>query len=81
MKKIKSETLFILADGHVYVQKPTSMMGGWARAIMLRRFFGKPVHIAGNLAWRDLAKKNSVSTLVQFFDGSFFVSASKSQEK
>lgn len=73
MKKIKSETLFIDIEDKAYVQKPTSVMGGWARAVMMKRVLRKPVHIAGDKAWHDLTKKYRISTLIEFSDGSFFV--------
>lgn len=64
--------LFIkLNEETVYVPRPTSWLGGWARSIWLATYFGKGVaRIASPSYWSQLETENTVMTLTEA-DGSY----------
>ena len=49
-------TLFIKSEGRIWVPRPSSWLGGWARHSWLKRHFGKdaPLSIACPETWADL---------------------------
>lgn len=50
----------------VWVQRPTSWLGGWARHDWLKKHFGKRgLFIASPEGWKNLCKNNEVMVLVE----------------
>tara|TARA_B100001094_G_C18040059_1_gene724521 strand:+ start:382 stop:651 length:270 start_codon:yes stop_codon:yes gene_type:complete len=50
----------------VWVQRPTSWPGGWARHCWLKKHFGKrALYIASPEGWEKLCKNNEVMILVE----------------
>jgi len=50
-------------SGGIFVQSPTSVMGGWARHKWLKQHFGKEVSIASASMWELLCEKYDVLEL------------------
>ena len=60
-------TSFIEAEGRIWVPRPSSWLGGWARHSWLKRHFGKdsPLSIACPETWHRLASENAVKVLTE----------------
>ena len=61
------QTLFIEAEGRIWVPQPSSWLGGWTRHRWLERHFGRraPLSIASPHTWHRLASENNVKVLTE----------------
>ena len=60
---MKTCKYIITESGGIFVQSPTSVMGGWARHKWLKQHFGKEVSIASASMWELLCEKYEVLEL------------------
>ena len=58
-------------EGKLYVQRPTSWAGGWARHLILRRHLDRPVTIVSPETWDAYQKEGKIMCFVQYEDGTF----------
>lgn len=58
------ECFFIRHEGKVWVPRPSSWLGGWARSLWLKRYFGATqIVIASPDTWSKLSQEMGYSTL------------------
>lgn len=60
-------------DGKLYVQRPTSWAGGWARHLILRRHFDKAISIVSPETWDDYCAEGKLMCFLQYEDGTWSV--------
>ena len=68
---IKHEIHLIDHEGDLYVQRPTSWMGGWARHLLMRRYVPRKVSIASPDFWETISLDRTALRLVVYDDGTF----------
>lgn len=57
---------FIITDRDtIFVQRPSSWIGGWARSIWLKRYFKQGVLITGADQWNWLKEQFGVNLLIE----------------
>lgn len=64
---------FIRAEGRIWVPRPSSWLGGWARHSWLKRYFGEssPLSIASPEQWVRLYNNNEVFVLSESSERSY----------
>ena len=71
MQKIKRNETLVSYEGKLYVKKPTSWSGGWARSIILERALGQKITIAPEAEWQKMCKEGTLMRYLEFEDGTF----------
>ena len=60
---MKRKTLFIRVGDVYWLQRPSSMLSGWARSLWFKRSMGvEKVHFASNDFWQVLKSKHNIFT-------------------
>ena len=61
------QVLFIKAEGRIWIPRPSSWLGGWARHSWLKRHLGEdaPLSIACPETWHRLATENTVKVWIE----------------
>jgi hypothetical protein len=60
-------------DGYLYVSRPTSWIGGWARHIFLEKSLNRKVSIASPDLWEQLKKTGKHTTVQKDKNGNMVV--------
>ena len=68
--KIEHEIIMAEHEDCLYVPRPTSWMGGWARHLILKRHVPRKVLIASPSFWEKIHRPETVKTLKVYADGS-----------
>tara|TARA_Y100001937_G_scaffold126924_1_gene197511 strand:- start:2198 stop:2419 length:222 start_codon:yes stop_codon:yes gene_type:complete len=66
--KIKHQISLIEHEDQLYVQRPSSWIGGWSRHLLMKRHIPKKVMIASPQLWKKISISGREVTLTVYED-------------